>query len=250
MSDTITHEALRPFLPIWLRERLGAPELVPGATFHSHTTIVYADLSGFSRLTSAFSALPDGAERLHLVLNQAYAVLIETIAAHGGDIMSIAGDALTAWWPDQMDLELGRACARALLSAMSSLPPAVTPLGPFHLLLRIGIATGPVSLTLAGIPGSGVYPILFGPALKAAASAEREAVAGSFREAASLVDHSPTTSVAPPALPGTTLDEAQFLPKTFVDRLRSNTLVAEYRRCVPVLPPSTCRAIHPICTAS
>jgi class 3 adenylate cyclase/tetratricopeptide (TPR) repeat protein len=234
MSDTITHEALRPFLPIWLRERLGAQDLVPGAAFHYQATIVYADLSGFSRLTSAFSTLPDGAERLHLVLNQAYAVLIETIARFGGDIMSIAGDALTAWWPERVDVELARRCADALLTALASLPPADTPLGPFQLLMRIGIAAGPVSLTLAGMPGNGVYPILSGPALQAATQAEREAMAGTMCEAEPLSSITIPSNTIAPDVPTAALDAAQFLPKTFVDRLRSNTLVAEYRRCVPV----------------
>ncbi len=235
MSQDPASQLLRPYLSAWLRERIGTPELQPGAVHTTNATILYADLSGFTRLTAAFATLPDGAERLHDALNRCYTTLIDTIAAFGGDVPSIAGDALTAWWPDRMDLELARRCGQAMLAAVAAIPPLATPAGPFQLELRIGISQGMVHATMAGLPNHGVFCVLSGPALNAAAAAEREAQTGTIAVAPAV--SSPVTA---PTTRGPTLDgEAalsweHFLPASFVERLRLNELSAEYRRCVPV----------------
>jgi class 3 adenylate cyclase/tetratricopeptide (TPR) repeat protein len=239
MSTTALRELLRPYLPIWLRERIGVAALLPGDVFSCQATILYADLSGFTRLTAAFADLPDGAERLYESLNRLYSALVEAILLHDGDVVSIAGDALTAWWPEQVDLDLGLRCGEAMVAALAALPEIETPLGPFRIDLRVGVAAGSAQAALAGLSSHGVHLVLTGPAVIAATVAERTTAPG-------------TTSVVPLA-PGTfsletirtndaltssteamVLSEEHFLPPTFVERLRLDALVAEYRRCVPV----------------
>ncbi|RRR71278.1 MAG: adenylate/guanylate cyclase domain-containing protein [Candidatus Viridilinea halotolerans] len=142
MQQDQSRQLLAPYLPVWLRERIGTPALQPGLVRSGPATILYADLSGFSRLTADFAAVPDGAERLHEVLNRCYAALVETIDAYEGDVVAIAGDALTAWWPDRLDVDLAQRCATAMLATMRALPVAQTPLGEVRLRLRIGVGGG------------------------------------------------------------------------------------------------------------
>lgn len=240
---------LRPYLSHWLRARIGSAELRPGAVFTCQATVLYADLRGFTRLTAAFTALPDGAERLHAALNRCYTVLIETVAAYGGDVSAIAGDALTAWWPDQADATVARRCAMALLDAVNALPPLDTPAGPFRFYLRIGIGAGAIHAILAGLPHYGVHLTLLGPALLAAATAERAA-----REGQVVVASPPATAAErtrfQPGEPGAPLSDDDFLPRALIEHLRHQTLIAEYRTCVPVFAgftlPAHPRGLHPL----
>lgn len=234
MSQDPAGQLFRPYLPAWLRERVGTPELQPGAVTTCNATILYADLSGFTELTAAFATQPDGAERLHDALNRCYTALIETIGAFGGDVPAIAGDALTAWWPGRTNLELACRCGSAMQAAVAALSPLITPEGPFRLELRIGVSAGLVFAALAGLPSHGVHLVIAGPALVAAAAAERAGRPGSVQVAPPVRRarrdrlHLPHGDAAAP------LSWEQFLPPAFAERLRLNELVAEYRRCVPV----------------
>ncbi|HMQ35595.1 MAG TPA: adenylate/guanylate cyclase domain-containing protein, partial [Chloroflexaceae bacterium] len=234
MNQDPGRQIFAPFLPTWLRERIGTPELQPGLVHSGNATILHADLSGFTRLTAAFATLPDGAERLHDTLNRCYSVLIETIGAYEGDVASIAGDALTAWWPDRLDPELGRRCGQAMMAAVAALPAVATPAGPFRFALRIGVSAGLVHAIVAGLPSHGLHLVLAGPAVAAAVAAESESAAGALllREATQAYE----TALGADQLreEGVTLSWEHFLPPSFAERLRLNELIAEYRRCVPV----------------
>ena len=234
MNYDLVSPFLRPFLPHWLIERIGTPTLQPGLVHRCNATILYADLSRFTRLTAAFTSLPDGAERLHDSLTRFFDVLIDSIIAHGGDVAAIAGDALTAWWPDRIDIDVARHCGEAMVAALNTLPAISTPQGPFQLDLRIGVSVGLTYVVLAGLPSHGLHLVICGPAMNAAAGAEQMAAPGTIH-----VDESPhlgsdveTQTVA--ALESvSTLSWEHFLPPTFAERLRYHDLVAEYRRCVP-----------------
>lgn len=249
MNQDPARQIFAPFLPTWLRERMGTPELQPGMVRSGDATILYADLSGFTRLTAAFAPLPDGAERLHDTLNRCYSSLIETIGAYEGDVASIAGDALTAWWPGQLDLELGRRCGQAMIAAVAALPAVATPAGPFRLALRIGVSTGLVYVTVAGLPSHGLHFVLSGPAVVVAAAAERSSQAGGFVLGETIragPERSPHVAPAGAA----SLSWEHFLPPSFAERLRLSELIAEYRRCVPVFAafhlPRRPEELHPL----
>ena len=250
MSQDPAGQLFRPYLSTWLRERIGTPELQPGVVRTCNATLLYADLSGFTRLTAAFTSLPDGAERLHDALNRCYTALIDVIGAFGGDVPSIAGDALTAWWPDRTDIDLARRCGTAMLKAVAALPPLLTPDGPFQLELRIGVSVGEVHATLAGLPHYGVHFVLTGPALAAAATAERAAPTGALAIAAPVPLTLRQSSESPGSEPGTPLSWEHFLHPNFAERLRQNELIAEYRRCVPVFAaftvPRRAEDLHPL----
>jgi len=234
MNYDLVSPFLRPFLPHWLIERIGTPTLQPGLVHRCNATILYADLSRFTRLTAAFASLPDGAEQLHDSLTRFFDVLIDTIIAHGGDVAAIAGDALTAWWPDRIDIEVARHCGEAMVLALNTLSEIDTPQGPFRLDLRIGVSAGLTHVVLVGLPSHGLHLVICGPAMDAATGAEQMAAPGTIHvdEAAHLGDDIETQSVVSTE-PVSTLSWDHFLPPTFAERLRYHELVAEYRRCVP-----------------
>jgi class 3 adenylate cyclase/tetratricopeptide (TPR) repeat protein len=242
--------------------------LYPGSAWYLNATGLYADLRNFSLLSTAFAQVPDGAEQLHAILANFFAVMVQTITAHGGDVVAIAGDALTVWWPDRVDLAHGERCGQAMLAAVADLPAVETPAGPAWLDLRIGVAAGPGVAALVGLPAYGVHMTLFGPALEAAAAAKDQASTGKMhivtsddvfpldcavRSLSGERHDQRTGPISPGQLEEGSSHSVQltlehFLPPAFAARLQSGVLLAEYRRCIPAfaafrLPP-TAAALH------
>ncbi len=233
MNQPPASQLFRPYVPATLRDPLAAGLLRPGHSQTYQATILYTDLSGFTRLTSLFAALPDGAERLHGILTRYFETMIATIAANGGDVIHIAGDALTAWWPGVTDPTLAMQCGHALHNAIATLNPINTPAGLFNLDLRVGISAGTVHLLLIGIPSYGIHPVLLGTPVNAASQAEQRAQPGEVQVLIHEEPPPPPITVEPLAN-APTLSWEHFLPPSYTRRLRLNMLVAEYRRCVPV----------------
>lgn len=60
--------------------------------------VVFADASGFTRLTETLANLPKGAEQIGRTLNDFFGPLIDIVHKHGGDVIKFSGDALTIIW--------------------------------------------------------------------------------------------------------------------------------------------------------
>jgi tetratricopeptide (TPR) repeat protein len=95
-------ELLRSFVPRWLAAspaiRAGpalAPAIVP-----LPAAALFADISGFSRLTQLFADQgPDGIERLTQIIDDFLGQLLDTVARWGGDVEDLYGDGMLAFWP-------------------------------------------------------------------------------------------------------------------------------------------------------
>ncbi len=233
MEQQTSNQLFRPYVPAALRDMLGAGLLRPGQAQTYQATILYTDLSGFTRLTATFATLADGAERLHGILRNYFETMTATIAANGGDVIHIAGDAFTAWWPNMTDPALAIHCGYALHNAIAALNPIMTPAGPFNPELRVGVSVGPVHLLLVGIPNQGIHPVLIGQPINAASLAEQQAQPGEVQLLITQTQPTPVIEYQPPP-DAPILTWEHFLPPSFARRLRLNALVAEYRRCVPV----------------
>src|SRR5215218_5782473 len=62
--------------------------------------LLFADISGFTALTERLAQRgPAGVEELSRLLNTSFGQILDTIEAHGGDVVKFAGDALLAIWP-------------------------------------------------------------------------------------------------------------------------------------------------------
>ena len=102
MSSKTLLETLASYLPPLIVRRFAADPSPPSAPSSDRfaAAVLFADISGFTALTERLAQQgPTGAEELTRVLNLYFSQLVDLVAAHGGEVMKFAGDALLAVWP-------------------------------------------------------------------------------------------------------------------------------------------------------
>src|SRR5579859_985407 len=164
---------LVPYVPRWLAARL---PLAPGTRRAGSAVVLYADLAGFTPLSAALAAAPDGAERLGRELTDVFTRLIAAIHAEHGDVVKFAGDSLTAIFPTTT-----RALAAGAAMQASHRATITTPAGPFQIGLRVGVGAGRITWQIIGNPGREHYWVISGIGLRRAIAAEAAAAPGSVR---------------------------------------------------------------------
>ncbi|XJO72964.1 hypothetical protein BDV3_004019 [Batrachochytrium dendrobatidis] len=83
------------------QDPLVIPPLVPSAT-EAFAAVVMVDVSGYSKLTAVLAERgPIGAELLTRTMKGYLDKIIQTIVAHGGDIVKFAGDAVIFCWKSE-----------------------------------------------------------------------------------------------------------------------------------------------------
>ncbi|QRN97216.1 AAA family ATPase [Archangium violaceum] len=147
--------ALAAFLPGALLRALLADASRPheGARLEQQGAVLFADLTGFTALAEAMNgAGPSGAERLRGILDAFFSRLIDTLTAHGGDVLRFAGDAVVALWPAESPEDLPRAVrlAAGCAQAAQALIAGLEPVDGVRLRLKVGIGAGPVQLSDVG----------------------------------------------------------------------------------------------------
>jgi class 3 adenylate cyclase len=95
------HDPVLSFVPGWLAAApaaLAGPALAPAIT-PLPSAVVFADISGFSRLTQVFEDQgADGIESLTRVIDDFLGKLLDTVARWGGDVEDLYGDGILAFW--------------------------------------------------------------------------------------------------------------------------------------------------------
>jgi class 3 adenylate cyclase len=219
--------------------------------------VLLSDIEGFTAMVERFSQPgAAGVEAIASALNGYLADVVEIVNRYAGDVIAIAGDSVLCFWKATGDLSLEEACAhagQAALAIQSALHERETAHDLFFR-TRIGIGSGPVTLSFVGGFNGRWECLLSGPALDAAVNAERIASAGEVilaHGAAALLDpfgcHESarqghrrllTMAIPPPSLPpptqeaGATQDVlAPFLPRALLSRLDlpSATWLPEFR---------------------
>jgi class 3 adenylate cyclase len=124
-----------------------------GASREQQGVVLFADLTGFTAMAEALERHgPSGAERLSGILDACFSGLIDTLHAHGGDVLRFAGDALVALWPAESAEELPRAvrlaagCARQAQALIDEREPV----DGVRLRLKMGLGAGRVHLSDVG----------------------------------------------------------------------------------------------------
>lgn len=137
-----------------------------------HAAVLFADISGFTRLTERLCSEGEvGVEVLASTLNAYFGQVIDLVAQLGGEVVKFAGDGLIALWSAAGGEEVaaGQAgrCALNLQAALQGLPPV----HGITMVMRIGVGIGAAALRQLGGHG-GRWELLFsGPALTAASLA-------------------------------------------------------------------------------
>ena len=106
------------FIPADRRQALSRGETLPP---RSHGAVLFADVSGFTRLTGIFSSElgpQRGAEALTQLLDPLYTELVNAIHGFRGSVIVISGDGITCWF-DQDDGSRAIACAFAMQKVMA-----------------------------------------------------------------------------------------------------------------------------------
>ena len=214
---------------------------------------LFADISGFSRLTRVYQDKGDeGVEELSLVISEYLGRLIDCVFAWGGDIENLYGDAILAFWPATepdpaaaMRMALG--CAADIVGRHDN---HIAP-GGVALRIRVAVVAGDLSAVQAG-GGDGEWIFMLSgdclgeiPPLLRLAQPGQVGIAGAIRATLPLVPEIATpemlrglidASPAPLVRPAAPLAAEAALLRAFLPRamrrrgsLRSEWL-AEFRR--------------------
>ena len=156
-------EPLSVYLPMDRRIAAARGEILPTT---AQGAVLVADLSGFTRLTAAFSRElggQRGPEEMTRLINQIFGALVEEVHFFSGSVIGFSGDAVTCWFdggPDadplvaQADAGLRAiACGINMQVTMTQFTSVYTRLGSTpELFIKVGIAAGAVERYQVGDP--------------------------------------------------------------------------------------------------
>jgi class 3 adenylate cyclase/tetratricopeptide (TPR) repeat protein len=253
-----------PFVPAILTERLvrGGVEVAGPDGWRTSGAVLVIDITGFTALTERLAERgPGGAEALAGILNASFGDVIDRIRAHGGDVVSFAGDAILAVWPTTPNTTAAAviAAATSALESQRTLE-ARPPVQGVHVRARAGIAIGAIWVGVVGGVRDEWRWVVGGPPLGGAGAAASAASPGELVLTAAAAsagglsgatvedgsDHVVVTTIDRPALadrdsgddgadaPAHPSEDllAAFLPRELVSRVRAGQTgwLAEFRR--------------------
>ncbi len=173
-------ETVITYLPRHLVEIELAPGLAPptGGAFLDGA-LLFSDISGFTALSERLNTLGhEGAEQIIALVNHYFSAMLEVLFAHGGDLFKFGGDALLAFFPDQVGGSASALqAAWAMQQAMTAFHQAQTSIGTFPLQMKIGLHAGPIFAARVGSADEREF-FVTGPTVNATAKAESLAEAG------------------------------------------------------------------------
>src|SRR5688572_20938536 len=129
------------FIPRLLSERLAAGGFAGPEATVARGAVLLTDIAGFTSMVDRSMVSRADLEELNQSFNSYFTRLVELVYAHGGDVMSVAGDAIFCYWPGTDVADVPAAilrAARAGLEIQSTL--GLKPGGADHgFAMRIGI---------------------------------------------------------------------------------------------------------------
>eukprot|EP00906_Rhabdomonas_costata_P027667 RCo039253 len=151
------YEAMKAYLPRVLRGFMTTHSMQASTNLRFHASCVFADVSGFTRVTEELKKQPDGAELISMHLCKYFTRVIEIVHDAGGDVVTFCGDAVLAVWPYHNDAEKGSAitlaarCAHGLGQNMASYSiPVPNSSETLSLALHVGVGCGECAMMLVG----------------------------------------------------------------------------------------------------
>lgn len=141
--------SLASYLPKLLVERANDGQIsgLEPSSEQFHTALLFADVSGFTRLTETLTGRgPAGTEHLTQVLNLYFGQIIDLVDQWGGDVVKFAGDALIALWLSPEGAKEATACALALQRSLHHYDVG----DGLHLSMKVAVGAGTVSFSQLG----------------------------------------------------------------------------------------------------
>lgn len=165
-----------------VRAQLAGPR--PGHTSGAfwEGSLLFADLSGFTALSSQLSVLGrQGAEEVSAVVNRLFGALVAEIQSHQGALLKFGGDAITAFFDtDHLGADHAAAASAAALAMqqrMAEFATVETRAGTFTLQLRVGVHSGRVFAAEVGDENH-IELVVTGPEVNRVALAQEIAAPG------------------------------------------------------------------------
>jgi len=167
-------------------------------------TGLFADVSGFTRLTERFSQERgrEGAEEVTLIINGFLQAVNSIATRYGGDLVDFAGDAALSFYEGAGHAARATRAAWEMQQVVRERFARVeTSLGPFSLRMSSGLGSGWVFAARLGTPDRATYAMM-GPALTAMTRAQSLARAGQMLIDATTRDLAGGAIVSVPAKEG------------------------------------------------
>jgi class 3 adenylate cyclase/tetratricopeptide (TPR) repeat protein len=140
-------------------------------------TMMFADLSGFTRLSERVARVKGaGAEVVKRTINAVFEPCIDAVLREHGDVVKFAGDGLMMMFTGEGHPLTAARAAVALQAAVRRIGSVSTPAGPARIGVSIGISTGEYLCLLSRV--GRLEPVVVGPALDAMFAAEAFARSG------------------------------------------------------------------------
>ncbi len=137
-----------------------------------NAALLFADISGFSKLASSFSSLGgEGAERLTTIVNGYFELLVGVLNSHGCDIVAFAGDAVFATIQDQDLRTAAHRAANCALEITKNLANYVVD-QDIRLSIRVSVGAGQLLGVVVGEDFE-KQMVLVGPALQQVRAADK-----------------------------------------------------------------------------
>ena len=242
---------LAPFLPGALLARLARP--IDDLTEAIPCTMVFADVSGFTRLSERLARRgKEGAEQLVDVINACFSALLAEAYGRGGSLVKFGGDAMLLLFYDQEgdQQHAARACSAAAAMRRTLRDVGRVRAGDSNVVLRmsVGVHSGAYAMFVVG--GSHREMIIGGPAASAVVALEGGASSGQILISPDTARWLPRSSVGNQVGPGRLLTRSpsacewvppkslptpseevidRFLPTAIRAHLQSGSAVPEHR---------------------
>lgn len=142
---------LESLTPAWLHTEL-AYNPAP-CRYVNNVTLVFADATGFSRITEHFHLQgPMGVEALTDLMNRFFDTMVTHATRWGGDVLAFGGDGLLVMFEGEAHRLRAAAAAYTMRAAMENFRELSIPESSltYNLQVKIGLASGPLTLIATG----------------------------------------------------------------------------------------------------
>jgi len=225
--------ALDRYVPRALLRHLVAAPGEPARTLAG--TVVFADLSGFTRLSERLARTGrEGAEHLLDTISSTFSALLADAYAYGGSMLKFGGDALLLWFEGEEHPQ--RACASACAMRSTLRRVGRIRAGSSNVVLRMsmGVHSGSYETFLVG--GSHREYLVAGRAASTVVAMEAGASSGQILLSRDTAELLPDGCLGSPCVPGILLTRppgagAMLPPDLFPGRLMKRSPRACRPRC-------------------